>query len=415
MAPLTARIKATLPPMPTFRAWRYPNFRWFWGSAAGQAVGQGMQFLALGWLVLERTDSVAQLGLVIFFYGIPNLTLVLLGGIIADRIDRRALLLVTQGGVTVIILMVATLTLLDLVAVGHIYAAAFLLGTCHAVNMPTRLAIVVNLVGREDIMNAVTLNSAVLNTGRVVGPAVAGGVIELLGIAASLYLNALCYLLSVGFLLLIKGVEQTRPARRANPLRDLLAGLDYFRKTPVVFTIIGMGFAFGFFGMPHIQVMPAFAREALGRGAGEAGLLITAAGVGSLLVNIILASLGNARGKNWLLLGFILTFAVSLFIFAWSQWYWLSWIILLFVGMGSNGYISLGTTILQLTVSPELQGRVMSLWYVSAGFMFIGSLPMALVAERISWPAALAGGAALCLACTLIMGVWRPTLRQLRI
>ena len=219
----------------------------------------------------------------------------------------------------------------------------------------------------------------------------------------------------MGFLLLIKGVEQIRPARRANPLRDLLAGLDYFRKTPVVFTIIGMGFAFGFFGMPHIQVMPAFAREALGRGAGEAGLLITAAGVGSLLVNIILASLGNARGKNWLLLGFILTFAVSLFIFAWSPWYWLSWIILLFVGMGSNGYISLGTTILQLTVSPELQGRVMSLWYVSAGFMFIGSLPMALVAERISWPAALAGGAALCLAGTLVMGVWRPTLRQLRI
>ena len=161
------------------------------------------------------------------------------------------------------------MTLLNLVAVWHIYAAAFLLGTFHAVNMPTRLAIVVNLVGREDIMNAVTLNSAVLNTGRVVGPAVAGGVIDLLGIAASLYLNALCYLLSVGFLLLIKGVEQTRPARRANPLRDLLAGLDYFRKTPVVFTIIGMGFAFGFFGMPHIQVMPAFAREALGRGAGE--------------------------------------------------------------------------------------------------------------------------------------------------
>ena len=415
MARLTARIKAALPPLPTFRALRYPNFRWFWYSAAGQAVGQGMQFLALGWLVLERTDSVSQLGLVIFFYGIPNLTLVLLGGIIADRIDRRRLLLAAQSGVAVIILAIATLTVTDLVAVWHIYAASFLMGTLHAVNMPTRLAIVVNLVGREDIMNAVVLNSAVLNTGRIVGPAVAGGVIELLDIGSALYLNALCYLLSVGFILLMRDVEQNRPARRANVLGDLWAGLDYFRKTPVVFTVIGMGFAFGFFGMPHIQVMPAFAREALDSGAGEAGLLITAAGVGSLLVNIVLAALGNARGKNWLLLGFILTFGVSLFIFAWSEWYWLSWIILLFVGLGSNGYISLGTTVLQLTVNPELQGRVMSLWYVSAGFMFIGSLPMALVADRVSWPAALAGGAGLCLGCTLVLGVWRPTLRRLRI
>lgn len=415
MSTLLARIKTALPPLPTLRALRYPNFRWFWYSAAGQAVGQGMQFLALGWLVLERTDSVSQLGMVIFFYGIPNLTLVLLGGIIADRIDRRRLLLAAQSGVAVIILVIATLTVTDLVAVWHIYAASFLMGTLHAVNMPTRLAIVVNLVGRDDIMNAVVLNSAVLNTGRIVGPAVAGGVIELLDIGSALYLNALCYLLSVGFILLMRDVEQTRQARRANVLGDLWAGLDYFRKTPVVFTVIGMGFAFGFFGMPHIQVMPAFAREALGSGAGEAGLLITAAGVGSLLVNIVLAALGNARGKNWLLLGFILTFGVSLFIFAWSEWYWLSWIILLFVGLGSNGYISLGTTVLQLKVNPELQGRVMSLWYVSAGFMFIGSLPMALVADWVSWPAALAGGAGICLVCTLVLGVWWPTLRRLRI
>ena len=415
MSTLLARIKIAMPRLPSFSALRYPNFRWFWYSAAGQAVGQGMQFLALGWLVLERTDSVSQLGLVIFFYGIPNLTLVLLGGIIADRIDRRRLLLAAQSGVAVIILVIATLTVTDLVAVWHIYTASFLMGTLHAVNMPTRLAIVVNLVGRDDIMNAVVLNSAVLNTGRIIGPAVAGGVIELLDIGSALYLNALCYLMSVGFILLMRDVEQTRPARQANVLGDLWAGLDYFRKTPVVFTVIGMGFAFGFFGMPHIQVMPAFAREALGSGAGEAGLLITAAGVGSLLVNIVLAALGNARGKNWLLLGFILTFGVSLFIFAWSESYWLSWIILLFVGLGSNGYISLGTTVLQLTVNPELQGRVMSLWYVSAGFMFIGSLPMALVADWVSWPAALAGGATLCLACTLVLGVWRPTLRRLRI
>ena len=194
-----------------------------------------------------------------------------------------------------------------------------------------------------------------------------------------------------------------------------MTGLDYFIKTPVALTVIGVGFAFGFFGMPHVQVMPAFAKEVLGVGAAEAGLLITAAGLGSLLANVFLALLGNFRRKNLLLIGSVLLFEFSLFLFAWSQWFWLSWGILLFVGVGSIGYISLGTTVLQLTVPSELQGRVMSLWYVSAGLMFIGSLPMAVVADFVSWPLALAGGAVVSFAFTLWLAIWRPTLRRLQI
>ena len=125
--------------------------------------------------------------------------------------------------------------------------------------------------------------------------------------------------------------------------------------------------------------------------------------------------LGNFRRKNLLLIGSLLLFEAALFAFAWSQWFWLSWAILLFVGMGSIGYISLGTTVLQLSVPQELQGRVMSLWYVSAGFMFIGALPMALVADLVSWPLALAGGAAVCFAFTLWLAIVRPTLRRLEV
>ena len=415
MAQLLARFKAVAPRLPAFGALRYPNFRWFWLSTSGQSMAQGMQFLILGWLVLELTQSVSQLGLTIFFYGIPNLTLVLFGGIFADRVNRQKLLIATQTGVTVIIFAVATLTLTNLVAVWQIYTASFLLGTLHAINMPTRLAMVVNLVERDDIMNAVVLNAAVMNTGRIIGPALAGGIIELVGIGPALYINAGCYLLAVGFILLIRNVQQDRPARRTAILRDLLAGLDYFRKTPVAFTVIGVGFAFGFFAMPHIQVMPAFAKEVLNASAAAAGLLITAAGLGSLLANVLLSLLGNSRHKNRLLIGSVLLFNLSLFLFAWSQSFWLSWAILLFVGMGSISYISLGTTVLQLTVPAELQGRVMSLWYVSAGLMFIGSLPMALVADLVSWPLALAGGATVSLAFTLWLAVWRPTLRRLQI
>ena len=415
MPQLLTRIKSAHPRIQTFRSLRHRNFRWFWLSTAGQAMAQGMQFLILGWLVLDLTDSVSKLGLTVFFYGIPNLTLVLFGGIFADRINRQKLLVASQMGVTLTVFVVATLTITNLVAVWQIYAASFLLGTLHAINMPTRLAMVVNLVDRDDIMNAVVLNAAVMNTGRIIGPALAGGIIELVGIGPALYINASCYLMAAGFVLLIRNFGQGQPARRAGVFRDLLAGLDYFRKTPVVFTIIGVGFAFGFFGMPHIQVMPAFAKEVLGAGAAKAGLLITAAGLGSLLANVFLSLLGNFRHKNWLLIGSVLLFEFSLFLFAWSQWFWLSWAILLFVGVGSISYISLGTTVLQLSVPSELQGRVMSLWYVSAGLMFIGSLPMAVVADLVSWPLALAGGAVISLVFTVWLAIWRPTLRRLQI
>ena len=415
MAQRPALSRVAAPALSKLTALRYPNFRWFWISTSGQAMAQGMQFLILGWLVLDLTGSVSQLGLTIFFYGIPNLSLVLFGGIFADRINRKKLLLFSQFGVTTIMFIVAALTVTELVAVWQIYTASFLLGTLHAINMPTRLAMVVNLVEREDIMNAVVLNAAVMNAGRIIGPAVAGFIIDLMDLGPALFVNAGCYLAAAGCVLMIRNFVQDAPDRRTDILRALWDGLVYFARTPLVFTIIGIGFTFGFFGMPHVQVMPAFAQEILDATAGEAGLLITAAGIGSLVANMILTLLGNYRRKNLLLIGSLLLFEASLFLFAWSQWFWVSWAILLFVGMGSIAYISLGTTVLQLSVPQELQGRVMSLWYVSAGFMFIGSLPMALVAELVNWPVALAGGATICFAFTLWLAILRPTLRRLEI
>ena len=408
-----AQITATRDKLQAVRALRHRNFRWFWFSANAVAIARGMQFLTLGWLVLELTDSATQLGLVVFLYGIPNLTLVLFGGIFADRIDRRKLLVSSQAVVTIIVFALAVLTITGLVALWHIYAATFILGALQALNMPSRMAIVADLVRREDIMNAVVLNSAVMNYGRILGPALAGGIIEVTGIGPALYINAGCYFVGTVCLFLIKGLSPGTAARKTPIMGDLLEGLRYFRSTPVAFTVIGIGFAFGFLGMPYVQVMPAFAREALGVGAGGAGLLITAAGVGSLIGTLVLVSLGNFRYKNWLLIGSFFVFGVGLFLFAWSSWFWLSWALLLFVGMGSM--VPMGTTVLQLTVPSELQGRVLSLWYVSAGLMFIGALPMSVVAETLSWPIAIAGGAGLFLLVALWLGVWQPALRRLKV
>ncbi len=408
-----AQILAIGRKIQTFRALRHRDYRWFWIGANAQALARGMQFLILGWLVLELTDSASRMGFMIFLYGIPTLGFVLFGGTFADRFDRRVLLMLTQALVGVLVLGLAVLQTAGLVVLWHTYAAAFVLGTLQAINTPARLAIVRDLVDQDDLMNAVVLNSAVMNSGRIIGPAVAGGVIELAGITPALYLAAVCFGIGTVTLLLVHPAPMPSRGARPNILAELWGGLRYCWSNPVTFTVIGIGFAFGFFAMPYAQLLPAFAKLALNTGAGGAGLLMTGAGIGSLSGTIIMASLGNTPHKNYLLLACIFLFGISLFCLAWSPWFWLSWAILYLVGLGS--IVPMGTTVLQLSVPTELQGRVMSVWYVSAAFMFIGSYPMTLVAEHLSWAVAFAGGAGIYLTVAFVLGVCRPTLRRLRV
>ena len=408
-----AQILAIGHRLQTFRALRHRDYRWFWIGSNAQALARGMQFLILGWLVLELTDSASRMGFMIFLYGMPTLGFVLFGGAFADRFDRRALLMSTQALVAVLVLGLAALETAGLVALWHIYAAAFVLGALQAINTPARLAIVRDLVDREDVMNAVVLNSAVMNSGRILGPALAGGVIELAGITPSLYLATGFFCVGTVTLLMVRRVPPVARDRGSTIMSELWGGLRYCWSNPVTFTVIGIGLAFGFFAMPYAQLLPAFAKLALDTGAGGAGLLMTGAGIGSLSGTIIMASLGNSSHKNLLLLACIFLFGIALFCLAWSNWFWLSWAILFLVGMGS--IVPMGTTVLQLSVPGEFQGRVMSVWYISAALMFIGSYPMTLVAEHISWTAAFSGGAAIYLAVALVLGVWRPTLRRLRV
>ena len=359
-----AQILAIGRKLQTFRALRHRDFRWFWIGANAQAWARGMQFLILGWLVLELTDSASRMGFMIFLYGMPTLGFVLFGGIFADRFDRRGLLMLTQALVGLLVLGLAVLETAGLVALWHIYAAAFVLGTLQAINTPTRLAIVRDLVDRDDLMNAVVLNSAVMNSGRILGPALAGGVIELAGVTPALYLAAGCFCVGTVTLLMVRRVPLAARDRRSTILSELWGGLRYCWSNPVTFTVIGIGLAFGFFAMPYAQLLPAFAKLVLDTGAGGAGLLMAGAGIGSLSGTVIMASLGNTPHKNRLLLACIFLFGISLFCLAWSHWFWLSWAILYLVGMGS--IVPMGTTVLQLSVPTEFQGRVMSVWYISA-------------------------------------------------
>ena len=396
-------------------ALRYRNFRLYWFAGIGQAAALGMQFLILGWLVLELTNSPSQLGLVIAIYGAPNLALLMFGGIFADRVDRRWMLFYSQTIVAALIFGTATLTLYQLISIWHIYGIAFILGTIQGVNMPARMAIVPDLVGRDDILNATSLNMAVFNTGRIMGPSLAGWIIQHVGMGHALYFNALCYALGCVCLLMMSGVESRSQNKDANMLRDFWAGIKYVAMTPIAFTMVGMSFAFGFFGAAYVQVLPAFGKEVLRLNADGAGFLLTVAGIGSLAGNIYLASLGNTKNKNWLLLGMIILFGVSLFFFALSPIYIVSLVLLFFTGVGFTGFISMGTAILQISTPPELRGRMMSLWLIGAAVHYIGAWPLGTVGEYYGWPMSLGGGALLMLGLVTWLGIFRPTLRRLRV
>ena len=396
-------------------ALRYRNFRLYWFAGIGQAAALGMQFLILGWLVLELTNSPAQLGLVIAIYGAPNLALLMFGGIFADRVDRRWMLFYSQTVVAALIFGVATLTLYQLISIWHIYGIAFILGTIQGVNMPARMAIVPDLVGKNDILNATSLNMAVFNTGRIMGPSLAGWIIQHVGMGHALYFNAICYALGCVCLLMMSGVESRSQNKDANMLRDFWAGIRYVASTPIAFTMVGMSFAFGFFGAAYVQVLPAFGKEVLRLNADGAGFLLTVAGIGSLAGNIYLASLGNTKNKNWLLLGMIILFGVSLFFFALSPIYIVSLVLLFFTGVGFTGFISMGTAILQISTPPELRGRMMSLWLIGAAVHYIGAWPLGTVGEYYGWPMSLGGGALLMLGLVMWLGIFRPTLRRLRV
>ncbi len=393
--------------------WRASNFRWYWTSSATQSFAQGMQFLVLGWLVLEVTGSKTQFGLVLFLYGVPNVGLLMVGGVIADRIDRKRLLMTIQLAVGSIVAAVATLSLTGVIAVWHIYLAAVLMGSLQALNQPARVAMVADLVDQRALLDAVAHFNAAVHIGRIIGPPLVGAVIDHWSISAALFMNASFYVVSVSAVSRI----QTAP-RSASPvsepiLRNFVDGIIQIWRSPVLLTVIVMACAWGGFGMSHLAVIPAFAKDQLASGAYEAGLLLLASGVGSLVGNLSITFMHRAWLYRWLLACMIM-FCAFLTLFAWSHWFWVSWALFLVVGVLSLGTVwPLATTILQISAPAEFRGRVMGVLHFTPGFHNLGALPLAAAAGWVGWPSAIGISAGLCLLVTLWFGMGRAAGRKL--
>ena len=376
---------------------------------------QGMQFLTLGWLTLELTDSMSQFGLVIFCFGIPNACFIAVGGVFADKINRVRLLKVGLFLAASVLFGLGVMTEVGMAGMWHIYICAGLLGTFQAFILPTRMAMVADLVPREDITNAVAMNLFITHGSRIIAPAAAGAIIGLFGSGAALFLNGGVFLTGILVLSVVPNLLQTTK-EQDNILKIFTDGIRYaFAYPPVALIVLALGPTIAFFGVSYTQVLPAFAKEVLDVDATKAGFLLTGVAIGATLGHLGIAFLGDIKAKGQIMLAMCVVFMILLFAFSWSTWYWASWVLVLFIGMTSMSYVSLATTILQLSVPQKVQGRILSLWTLGAALINIGALPRGIIADVFNWQIAMCSGPVIAMGIILWLGLTRPSLRQVKV
>jgi len=336
-------------------------------------------------------------------------------GVIADRFDRRYILMFTQGSVGGVIAVLAFLSFTGLVSVWHIYTAAVLMGAVQAISMPARMTMIGDLVERQSILDGVAMQSMAVHAGRMIGPPVAGVIIELWGVGASLLVIAGCYVMGMVFIGKVGPLPRPLPATAQSVFKNCWDGLIYIKNNPMVLTVIVITCAFGGFGMAHQQVIPAIAQDLLGTGAAGIGLLLLGSGLGSFIGSLLLPTIGRAHVYRALLVCLVV-FTAVLSLFAWSNWFWASWALLLLVGMLGVGMVwPLAATMIQTESSPEVRGRVMGILQFTPGFHLVGAFPLALAAGQFGWEVAVTGAAGISLATTVWFALVRgnaPTLRR---
>ncbi len=355
-----------------FSSLRIYNYRLYWCGQLVSQTGTWMQNLAQAWLVLDLTHSPLALGTVSTLQFLPITILSLFGGVIADRFPKRNLLLVTQSIATLQAVVLALLTTFHLIQVWQIYILAATLGTAMAFNGPASQSFPVELVGRDEVPNAVALNSTLFNATRVVGPSLAGVAIATIGVAGCFWLNALSFLAVIGALVAMKPrLFFAVPRRqRGSALRLMQGGLNYAVSTPDVFILFLMLFFLGIFGYNFGTVLPLLARFTLHANSVQYGVLYSTFGFGALLGALLLA-FGRTSALRNVVIG-AACFTVMLALVGISHIFLLSLGFLVLLGLSSIVYSAGTQTRLQVLVPDELRGRVMSVYTL----LFAGSTPI---------------------------------------
>ncbi len=393
------------------RAFRHRNYRLFFGGQLVSLIGTWMQTVAQSWLVLQLTGDPFMLGVVAAAQFLPVMMLGLFGGLIADSLPKRRTLIGTQT-----VKMALSFTMFALVASGavevwQVVLLALLGGLTNVFDMPTRQAFSVEMVGREDIANAVALNSAMFNGARIVGPAVAGLVIGALGISTAFLIDAISFIAVIAALFAMRESElrsppvMARPGSVAEVVEGVREGLRYVRATPLVLlAVAGVGLV-ATFGMNFPVIFPAFVQDVLRADASAYGFLMAASGVGSLTAALVIAFSRRAR-PSLIVIGGVVVGAGEIAIAAAGS-FPLSLVLMFFVGFGAISMAATANTTIQLVVPDQLRGRVMSVYVtVFAGSTPVGGLLMGGIASRFGVSVSLVAGGVACAAVGAAGIVW---------
>ena len=396
----------------SMRALRHRNFQLFFAGQAVSLIGTWMQIVAESWLVYRLTGSEVLLGFVGFAGQIPVFLIAPLGGAFADRHDRRRILVATQTSAMVLAMTLAVLTLTHRIVVWEVFALGAMLGVVNAFDIPTRQSFFVEIVGRDDLLNAIALNSAMFNGARIVGPAVAGILVASIGEGWCFFVNAISYLAVIAGLLAMRRAAVRVERAGASTFRRIAEGFRFAARTAPVRALLLLLGAVSLAGSPYAVLMPVFAEKILHSGARGLGLLMGASGVGALIGSIALAMRRQLRGLgNWVAYGAIAV-GIALALFSLSKTFGLSMILLVPVGGAFMVTLGASNTLIQAMVPDALRGRVMAVYSMMfMGMAPFGALLAGALAGRIGAAHTVALGGGLCLVAGLAF-LWRlPSLR----
>jgi MFS family permease len=403
-ATITGQLSPSRASLPAFRALRHRNFRLYFGGQLTSLCGTWMQTAAQSWLVLKLTNSPLMLGTVSFANYLPILLITLFAGVIVDRVDRRRLIIITQTLLMMSAFALATLTWTGVVRVEHVIALAAFNGIVSSFDMPGRQAFVVKMVGVSDLPNAIAINSLMFNSARMIGPAVAGLLIAGLGTAMCFFLNGVSYL-AVIWSLYVMVLPPNRPRQITEPvLRRLREGFSYVRRHRPTLTLLLLSAVSNGLGSQYTVLVSLFARNLLHGGPSLYGFLLAAQGIGAAAGAVTLATAESTRAmvRN-LAIGLFLS-SLAIGAFGLSPWIVLSIAAQIVAGYGFTSSRATTNTLLQLFVTDELRGRVMSFYTLSAlGMAPLGALEVGLVGEHLGPRSAVVFCGAISLMCGIVL------------
>jgi MFS family permease len=368
----------------TFAALGVRNYRVFWLGMLASMTAMQMQQIARGYLAFELTHKATSVGLVSVAWAVPQIVFSLFGGVVADRVEKRNLLLVTQSLTGLLALITAILVHTGVITIGQLVVLGVVQGTVFAFNMPARQSLVPELVGQQHLMNAIALNNAGMNFTRIFGPSLAGLIIatDFIGLTGVYYLNACLYLVYIGFISQIPVTGKTAGRRHGSITAEFGDGVRYIRRHALLPTLLTLGFLPIMFGMPYQSMLPVISKTVYQAGSQGLGFMGTAAGIGALVGSLTIATLTGIRRKALVQLVMGMCFGLALIAFSLAPALWVALLTLLFVGGAATFYQTLNNTQVMTSTDPAYQGRVMSVYMISMSLMPLSSLPVGMLVDQ---------------------------------